>query len=83
MKPLKDYILVTEKEAETQTASGLILAGAAETGSKPAIVKAIGPDVESVAIGDVIAINWSDGLPVTVQGIKAVLVSEEVVRGIY
>jgi hypothetical protein len=31
----------------------------------------------------VIAINWSDGLPVTVQGTKAVLVSEEVVRGIY
>ena len=83
MKPLKNYILVTEKEAETQTASGLIISGGTETGSKPAIVKATGPDVESVSIDDVIAINWSDGLPVTVQGIKAVLVSEEVVRGIY
>lgn len=83
MNPLKNYILVTQAEAETQTSSGIILAGDTTTGSKPAKVLAVGPDVNQVRQGEKIAIKWSEAVAVTYQGKAAALISEEFVYGIY
>jgi co-chaperonin GroES (HSP10) len=84
MKPLKNYLLVGQKAKEEKTAGGIILGGAdIETGSKPAVVLAIGPDVTQVKIGDQLVVKWSEGLPVTVQGEPRVIISEEFVYGIY
>ena len=57
MKPLKNYILVVQAEIETKTAGGLILTGSVETGSKPAVVKEVGPEVINVNIGDKLAVK--------------------------
>lgn len=83
MKPLKDYALVGEVEVENKTASGLIISGGVETGSRPGVVLAVGPDTTHVKSGDKIALDWSKGLAVTVEGTKAVLVSEEHILGIF
>ena len=84
MKPLKDYILVAEKAKEEKTESGLILGSAdLESGSKPAQVVAIGPDVKTVKEGDLIAIRWNKALAITVKGAQRALVSEEYVCGVF
>jgi co-chaperonin GroES (HSP10) len=83
MKPLKDYILLAESKSETTTESGIVLTGSAETGSKPGIVLAIGPDVKDVQVGDKVAVKWGDALAVSVDNSQAALISEESVYGIY
>jgi len=83
MKPLKNYVLVAEAKVENKTASGLILTTDVETGSKPGIVLEVGVDTVAVRKGDKVAFNWAKGLPVTVDGVKSVLVSEDEILGIY
>jgi co-chaperonin GroES (HSP10) len=84
MKPLNDKILVAEVAKEDTTASGLILAGAdLETGAKPAIVVAVGPDVTAVEEGQKIAIRWNEALAVSVEGQQRALIKEEHVWGIF
>ena len=49
MKPLKNYVLVVELGEDTKkTAGGIILTNEIETGSKPALVLAIGHDCSHV-----------------------------------
>lgn len=84
MKPLRNYVLVVDAGEESKTtAGGIILQTDIETGSKPGFVIAIGPDVERVTKADKVALDWSKGMPITVQGEKAILVSEEFVYGVY
>jgi co-chaperonin GroES (HSP10) len=80
MKPLKNYVLVTEAEKETTTASGIVLTGSSEKGSKPGIVNAIGPAVTEVSIGDKVALAWDKGLRVDTN---KVMISEEFILGVY
>jgi co-chaperonin GroES (HSP10) len=83
MKPLKNFILVKQVEQEKTSAGGIVLTGsAAPSGSKPALVLAVGPDVSLVESGDTIAIKWGDSLPVQYDG-EAALISEESVYGVY
>lgn len=78
MKALKNNIVVTEVEVENKTESGIILQGNIETGSKAALVLSIGPDVTSdLAPGDKIAVDWSKGLPVSENGQKLAIISED------
>lgn len=84
MKPLKNNILVVDTGEDTKTtASGIILQTDIETGSKPGFVLAVGPDVESVKVQDKIALEWNKGLPITLNGEKAILISEEFVKAVY
>jgi co-chaperonin GroES (HSP10) len=84
MKPLKDMLLIGEKAKEETTASGLIIAGAdVNTGSKPGVVLAVGPDVNEVDVGDTIAVKWSEAMALTVEGQQVALVSQEFVYGVY
>lgn len=83
MRPLRNYVLVAEAKVENKTASGLILTTDVETGSKPGYVLAVGPDSVHVRKGDKVALNWGKGLPVTVEGNKGLLISEDEIVGIY
>jgi co-chaperonin GroES (HSP10) len=80
MKPLKNYVLVTEAKQETTTASGIVLSGSVEKGAKPGIVEAVGQSVEQVAIGDKVAVVWDKGMRVDAN---KVLVSEDFILGVY
>lgn len=84
MKPLKNNILVVDTGEDTKTtSSGIILQTDVETGSKPGFVLAVGPDVEAIKVQDKIALEWNKGLPITLEGEKAILISEEFVKAVY
>lgn len=83
MQPLRNQVLIQETATTNETQGGIILQAPVESGARPGVIAAVGPDVEFVSVKDVVALDWSKGLPVTVSGIKAVLVSEEDIRGIF
>lgn len=84
MKPLKNYALVVELGEDTKkTAGGIILTNEIETGSKPALVLATGNDCSHVQKMDKVALDWGKGMPVTIEGEKALLISEDFIYGVY
>lgn len=83
MRPLADYVLVTELPTENKTEAGIILTSKVDKTTNPGVVLAIGDEVKYLKVGDTIALDWSKGLPVTVKTEKAILISEEFIRGIF
>jgi len=77
MKPTQDNVFVTEVEAEKTTKSGIILTGSTETGVKPALVLAVGPEVTEFEAGSKVYLRWGEGLPVTHDGTKGVIISQK------
>jgi len=84
MKPLKNYVVVADAGEDTKTtAAGIILTESIETGSKPGFVVAVGPDVQNIKPTDRIALDWGKGMPITLNGEKVILVSEDFIYGVY
>ena len=83
MKALKNNIVVGEVAVEKKTESGLILTQNMETGSRPAKVVAIGPDVTQVKIGEQIVIKWAEAIAVSENGQQYAIVSEDHVYGVF
>ena len=82
MKPTQDYVYVTQVEAEKTTSGGIILTGDTTTGTKPAKILEVGPDVTSVTKGQTVYLKWNDGLAVTHQGTQGALVPEKSILAI-
>lgn len=83
MNPLKNYVLVTQQEAETKTASGIVLTGSSvDVGARPGRVDAVGPDVNKheIKVGDKVALIWEKSLRIDTN---RVLVSDEFILGVY
>lgn len=76
MQPTQNYVYVIQVEREQTTPGGLYLTAEIETGSKPALVKAVGPEVTTCKNGDNVYVRWSDGVPVTHMGEKAVILPD-------
>lgn len=85
MRPTKNYVLVADAGIEDNktTAGGIILQTAVETGSKPGLVLSVGPTAISVKALDKVALDWSKGMPITIEGEKAILISEDFIYGVY
>jgi len=80
--PTKNHILVHEVAEEKTTSGGLILTASTETGSKPGMVVAIGPDCDEKLLNQRIYLQWGKGMAVTNDGKQGVLISDEHVMGI-
>ena len=52
IQPLADYVVATQEEAETKTASGIYLPDKAAEKPKIAKVVAVGKNVKEVKVGD-------------------------------
>lgn len=52
IQPLADYVVASQEEAETKTASGLYIPGGAQEKPKVAKVLAVGSSVKDVKTGD-------------------------------
>ena len=81
--PLKDKLLVAENERKKETASGIIIETSTtllDTASGK--VLAIGPEVNNIAVGDSIYLNWGKTSLVKIDGAQRVLVAEEDVLAI-
>ncbi len=61
LKPLEDRIVVRPNEAETQTASGLVIPDTAKEKPQQGEVLAVGPGKRSDTTGDVIPVDLSVG----------------------
>ena len=82
MNPTQDYVYVTQVEAEKTTSGGIILASDPTTGTKPAVVLEVGPDVTLVSKGQKVFLKWNDGLAVSHQGVDGALVPEKSILAI-
>ena len=82
MKVRNDYVLVAETEREEKTAGGIILSADTKLDktSKPGVVLAYGPNVNGLFTGDRVFLQWSESMPVNVDGRAAVLIQEKYIK---
>ena len=82
--PLKKRILVAENKAEYRSESGIILEGANSVrDSRAGTVLAIGPDVTTVKVGDVVYLEWNKAQIVKVGDAQRVIIEEEHIVAVY
>lgn len=77
IKPLADYIVAQQEEAETKTASGLYLPGNAQEKPKVAKVLAVGKKVTDVKTGDRIIYGGYSNEIIKYGGVEYILIKAE------
>lgn len=77
IKPLADYVVVQQEEAETKTASGIYLPTQAQEKPKVAKVLAVGKDVKEVKVGDRVVYGGYSNTEVKHDGQDYILIKEE------
>ncbi len=75
--PLADRVVAVREEAKTQTASGLYLPDTAKEKPVLAEVKAIGPEVKGLNVGDKIVYKEYSTTELKVDGVEYLVVKEE------
>lgn len=75
--PLADRVVAVREEAKTQTASGIYLPDNAKEKPVTAEVKAIGPGVKGLKVGDKIVYKEYSTTELKVNGVEYLLVKEE------
>ena len=77
IKPLADRVVAVREIAPTKTASGLYLPDNAKEKPVMAEVKAIGPDVKTLKVGDKIIYKEYSTTELKIDGTEYLLVKEE------
>ena len=77
IKPLADRVVAVREVAPTKTASGLYLPDNAKEKPVMAEVKAVGPDVKTLKIGDRIIYKEYSTTELKIDGTEYLLVKEE------
>ena len=77
IQPLADYVVASQEEAESKTASGLLLPDKAAEKPKIAKVLAVGKKVENVKVGERILYKSYSTTEVKVGGDEYMLIKEE------
>jgi chaperonin GroES len=77
IKPLADRVVAVKEEAKTKTASGLYLPDNAKEKSVVAEIKAVGPDVKTVKIGEKIIYKEYSANEFKIDGTEYLLIKEE------
>ncbi|HMS92775.1 MAG TPA: co-chaperone GroES [Candidatus Saccharibacteria bacterium] len=75
--PLADRVVAVREEAKTQTASGIYLPDNAKEKPILAEVKAVGPDVKGLKVGDKIVYKEYSTTELKIDGVEYLLVKEE------
>jgi chaperonin GroES len=75
--PLADRVVATREEAAKQTASGLYLPDNAKEKPVMAVVKAVGPDVKTLKVGDKIVYKEYSTTELKIDGTQYLIVKEE------
>ena len=68
LEPLDDFVVVQPADEETETRTGLIIPASDETGCRPGIVTATGPDAHGVEPGDKVLFPQDAGFDVRLAG---------------
>lgn len=77
IKPLADRVVATREEAATKTASGLYLPDNAKEKPVLAIVRAVGPKVTTLKVGDKIVYKEYSTTELKIDGTEYLIVKEE------
>jgi chaperonin GroES len=77
IKPLADRVVAEREVAATKTASGLFLPDNAKEKPVVAVVKAVGPDVKTLKLGDRIVYKEYSTTELKFDGKEYLLVKEE------
>ena len=77
IKPLADRVVAVREEAKTQTASGLYLPDGAKEKPMLAVVKAVGPEVKGIKVGDKIIYKEYSTTELKIDGVEYLIVKEE------
>ena len=84
VKPLHKKVLVAENKSEVTSESGIILDGANSVReSKRATVLAVGPEVTTVKVGDVILLEWNKASVVKIGDAQRAMVDEEHIVAVF
>ena len=84
IKPLHKKVLVAENATATKTDSGIILDNANSVReSKRATVLAVGPEVTTVRVGDVILLEWNKASVVKVGDAQRAMIDEEHIVAVF
>ncbi|NQY24058.1 MAG: co-chaperone GroES [Campylobacteraceae bacterium] len=81
-RPLGKRVLVLRTEAESTTASGIILVDSAKEKPQTAVVKAIGKEVEDLKIDDTIIFEQFRGTEFTLDGVDYLVLDIENIMGV-
>jgi chaperonin GroES len=77
IKPLADRVVAIREVAATQTASGIYLPDNAKEKPVVATVKAVGPDVKGIKVGDRIIYKEYSTTELKIDGTEYLIVNEE------
>ncbi len=77
IKPLADRVVAVRVEAATKTASGLYLPDNAKEKPVMAEVKAVGPDVKQVKVGNKILYKEYSTTEIKIDNVEYLIVKEE------
>ena len=77
IKPLADRVVAVRAEVATQTASGLYLPDNAKEKPVMAEIKAVGPDVKTLKVGDKIVYKEYSTTELKIDGTEYLIVKEE------
>jgi chaperonin GroES len=77
IKPLAEYVVAQQEEAETKTVSGLYLPDKAAEKPKIAKVLAVGSKVKEVKVGDKIIYGGYSHSDIKIDGTEYMLIKEE------
>jgi chaperonin GroES len=77
LQPLGDYVVATQEEAKSTTASGLYLPDNAQEKPKTAKIVAVGPNAKQVKVGDRVVYKSYSTTEIKVDSQDYILVKEE------
>lgn len=77
IKPLADRVVAVREAVKTQTASGIYLPDTSKEKPVVAEVKAVGPDVKEVKVGDKIVYKEYSTTELKIDGTEYLIVKEE------
>ena len=77
IKPLADRVVAVREVAATKTASGIYLPDNAKEKPTMAVVKAIGPDVKEIKLGDKIVYKEYSVTELKIDGTEYLIVKED------
>jgi len=82
-KPLKDRVFVSYSEEMEKTAGGIYIPEAAKEKPQKGKIEAVGGEVKSLKVGDVILFDKYSGSKINMEGTDYLIVKEEDVLGIF
>ncbi len=77
LKPLADRVVAVKDEIKSKTATGFYLPESAKEKSSLAVVKAIGPDVKNIKVGEKIVYKEYSTTELKIDGTEYLIVKEE------